>query len=456
MKLLKTLLAIVLVVVLLAVGGVWYLNGYLQTAEFKQKVLTVARTALGTEVKITDMNVSLFSGVQLKGIVIGNPPGFSGSLLTADSFVLSYNLMPLLNRRVEVEQLSATKPVVTLSRNEKGEWNYNKLGALAGGTPAAQPAPKPGAKPTAKPAADETGTPALDLALSKLAVTDGTVTLLSEKNKALTKIQGLDFSSALSFIGGKFNGNGRAKIGTLAIADSLFVRQLDSPVSMTASEIKLSPATGKLADGDVTCDLTLKLTGGFKYVMNLQAKNSNVAKLLQEAGVKEVITGKLQGTTAVEGTGGLPTIVGKGRFEITNGQIMQLPLLNTLATLLQVAELCEMKFDECILEYTLANSVLQTPVIKLSSSTIQVTGKGSVSLTDYALNHDLTLALSKTLLAKVPKEVQSAFKDRGDGFLTVDFRVSGPYDSPKTDLAQGLMKNAVQQQIQQRLFKLFK
>ncbi|MCX6899871.1 MAG: AsmA family protein [Verrucomicrobia bacterium] len=452
MKLLKVLMAIVLLVVLLAAGGVWYLNGYLQTPEFKQKVLTAARDALGTEVKITDMNVSLFSGVRLKSIVIGNPPGFPGSLLTADAFVLSYNLVPLLSRRVEVEQLSATKPVVTLSRNEKGEWNYAKIGTSSGGTPAA----KPEAKPADGPAAGGSGAPALDIALSKLAVNDGEVTLIGEKGKPLTKIQELNFTSALSYVGSKFSGSGRAKLGTLAIAESLFVRQLDSPVSMTASEIKLSPATGKLANGDVTCDLTLKLTGGFKYLMNLQAKNSDVAKLLQEAGVKEVISGKLQGTTAVEGTGGLPTIVGKGRFEITNGQLMQLPLQGVLATLLQVAELREIKFDSCVLEYTLANSVLQTPVIKLSSAGIQVMGKGFVSLADYSLNHELTLALSKTLLAKVPKELQSAFKDRGDGFLTVDFRVSGPYDSPKTDLAQGLLKNAVQQQLQQRLFKLFK
>ena len=51
---------------------------------------------------------------------------------------------------------------------------------------------------------------------------------------------------------------------------------------------------------------------------------------------------------------------------------------------------------------------------------------------------------------------RDAFKDRGDGFLAVDFHVSGPYDSPKTDLAQGLLKNAAKDQIQQRLFKLLK
>ena len=451
MKALKTLLIVVAVLVVLiaalAAGGVWYLNGYLATPEFKQKVVSAARDQLHTEVTISDLNVSLFSGVHLKGIVIGNPQGFSGNLLTADAFMLSYNLAPLLERRVQVEQLSATKPVVTLSRNDKGEWNYDKLMAPEGSA---------AAKPEAKPAAGGSGTPALDIVLSKLAVTDGTVTLLGDKNKPLTKIEGLNFTSALNFIGGKFNGTGRAKISTLGIAEALFVRQLDSAVSMSSAEVKLSPATGKLAGGDLSCDLTLKLAGGFKYIMNLQTKNSDVATLLKEAGTKDVITGKLQGTTAVEGTGGLPTMTGKGRFEITDGKLMQIPLLGLLATLLQVPELNEIKFNECVLEYTLANSIMETPVIKLSSSGIQITGKGSVSLVDNTLNHDLTLALSKTLLAKVPKEVQSAFKDRGDGFLTVDFHVSGPYDSPKTDLAQGLLKNAAKDQIQQRLFKFIK
>ncbi len=71
--LLKIVLALVLLVVLAAAGGVWYLNSYLQTPEFKQLVLKQGRDALGMDLKITDLKVSIFSGVQLKGIVIGNP-----------------------------------------------------------------------------------------------------------------------------------------------------------------------------------------------------------------------------------------------------------------------------------------------------------------------------------------------------------------------------------------------
>ena len=58
--------------------------------------------------------------------------------------------------------------------------------------------------------------------------------------------------------------------------------------------------------------------------------------------------------------------------------------------------------------------------------------------------------------AKTPKEIQGAFKDRGDGYLTVDFKVTGPYDSPKTDLSQRLLKGAGEQLLQKGLQKLLK
>ena len=45
-------------------------NRYVQSPEFKEKLLVTARESLGSEVKITDMSASLFSGITLKGVTI--------------------------------------------------------------------------------------------------------------------------------------------------------------------------------------------------------------------------------------------------------------------------------------------------------------------------------------------------------------------------------------------------
>lgn len=385
---------IVLLLLVVAVGVLWYANHYLQTPEFKQRVLAAARQSLGTDVKINEINVSLFKGVTLKGITVANQPGFDGDLLTADKFVLRYSLLPLLHKQVHIEQLLLTR---------------------------------------------------------------GTVVIPGKNNKALVKAENIDVSTSVDFVGRKLSGSGKANIETLNIADSIFVRALATPVSFQSDSVKLSPLSGKLADGDVSGDLTLRVVNGTQYQLNLQVKDTDVNKLLQEAGVaKRPLNGKLQATAALAGTGGFPTIVGKGRAEIVGGELKGVPALELVGALLQIPELSNLRFDQCVIEFSISNNVMQTPVVKLTSPKVQITGKGEVSLDDCYLDYDLTLALANDALANLPKEVRGIFTERSDGFLTLNFRVWGPYDKPKTDLTKRIVKSVTDQLIGKDLKKLFK
>jgi hypothetical protein len=220
--------------------------------------------------------------------------------------------------------------------------------------------------------------------------------------------------------------------------------------------VKLAPLSGKLAEGAVTGDAALQLKPAFKYAMNLQVKDSDVAKLLAEAGTKQVMHGKLAATASLEGTGGLPTMAGSGRAEIKDGQLMEIPILNLLATLLQVPELRDLKFTECLLEFSITNNTMPTPVIRVASSQVQISGKGVVSLADYSLNHDLTISFAKGMLDRAPKEVRRLFAEHPDGSLALDFRVWGPYDVPKTDLQERIVTGVGQQLIEKGLQKLLK
>ena len=282
------------------------------------------------------------------------------------------------------------------------------------------------------------------------------MSLVSEKNKPLVKIDGIDFSSSVSFADGKLAGTGKTSFDKVSVAEALFVQNLAAPVTMSADTVKLAPLTGKVADGAVTGDAALQLTPAFKYMVNLQVKNSDVAKLLAEAGTKQVLNGKLQLTVSLEGTGGLPTIAGKGRAEITDGTLMEIPVLNLVASLLQIEALRNLKFSECLLEFSINNNVMQTPVIRLTSPQIEITGKGTVSLDDYSLKHDMTIAFAKGTLDRAPKEVRNLFTERQDGSLALDFRVWGPYDAPKTDLQDRIIKGVGEQLIEKGLQKFLK
>jgi uncharacterized protein involved in outer membrane biogenesis len=442
----------VLVVLVIAVvcGGIFFTNRYLQSPAFKGLVLKSAREELGTEVHIEELHASLFSGVELRGVAVGNPAGFTGNVVTADAFVLRYRLWPLLSRRVEIEQLLLDKPVITLARNDKGDWNYEKFGAKEGG---AEPAAA--ARQSAAPAKSAPST-SLDIVLSKLAIAQGTVTLVSEKNQPLVKLDGIDFSSAVSLIGNKLAGGGRAGIGKINLADVLFVEKVATPVTFDADKVTLGALSGRLAKGELAGDVAVKLSDRFQYVVNLQVKDCDVATFFQEAGKKRVLSGTLKANVALAGTGGLPTIVGNGRAEIDDGKLMEIPLANLLATLLQIDALHDLKFSECLVEFSISNNVMQTPVIRLASPEMQIAGKGSISLDDHSLKQDLTLTFAKGALDRTPIEIRNLFTEQPDGSLALNFKVTGTYDSPKTDLTKRVVKSVGQQLINKALQQLSK
>jgi uncharacterized protein involved in outer membrane biogenesis len=458
MKAVKVILVVVAVlaalVIVLVGAGIFFTNRYLQTPAFKEQALQTARGELGADVAINELQVSLFSGVVLRGVVIGNPQGFSGNLLTADAFVLRYRLLPLLRRRVEIEQLSVDKPVITLTQNDKGEWNYERIG-----TPQAQPKSTPTASPQTTPGESAKPVP-LDVVLSKLAITQGSVSMVDDSNKPIVKVDGIDFSSSVSLIDNQLAGTGKASIDKIDLSEKLFVEKVATVVELGSNQVKLTSLRGELADGKISGDVSVNYGDGLQYDVTVGLTNSDVGKLLQDAGAKQALTGKLNVSTTMQGSGGVPTIIGNGHVEIDNGKVTEIPALNLLATLLQMDVLKDLTFSQCLVEFSISNNVMQTPVIRLTSPQIQITGKGSVALDTYQLNHDMTITFAKGALDNTLPPIRSLFTEQKDGSLSLDFKVTGPYNSPKTDLAkrmgQQLLQNGLQQLLQKGPQQLFK
>lgn len=439
----KILLAVAGVVVLAVVGLLVWAGrfiGSLNTPAFQKQVLDQVSTAVGSRVEVKKMEIKLLSGVTLEGVTLANPPPFTGPLATADAVVLRYNLGSLLGGRVEVERLSLRKPVLSLVMDQKGSFNYEKLG---GG--AAKPAPSGGTASAAP----------IQLVISKLAVEDAAVSMVDDHKASFLKVEDADLDSAFTVTAGVAEGKGKASIATLAMADMLFVRSVSSPLELSKEAVRLAPIRGKLAGGDVTGDLKLDLKAA-KYAMNLDVKGAQVETLLKESGSARAVTGTLQAKASFEGTGGLPTMKGKGALEVANCKVSQAPVLALLSTVLQLPELANPSFEQCRMEFTLGGNRLQTPVLSLKAAALQLTGKGTVNLASYGLDYDMTLALNQALVEKIGvKELRSAFKDRGDGFSAIDFKVTGTSDHPQTDLASRIGKAAATQALKDQAGKLF-
>jgi hypothetical protein len=169
------------------------------------------------------------------------------------------------------------------------------------------------------------------------------------------------------------------------------------------------------------------------------------------------VSGTLAAKGTFEGSRGLPTMKGHGLGTITDCRVEHGRTLALLAGILQVPELASPDFDECRAEFTQSGARLSTPVLSLEGPAVQLTGKGTVNLVTYGLDYQMSLALAPKVFAKVTRpELRPAFKERGDGFFVIDFRLYGTTLDPQTDLLSRIGKAAATEAAKEQLNRLFK
>jgi AsmA-like C-terminal region len=438
----RALLAAAILLVLVVLGVAAYgihLAGRLNTPEFQKDLLEQAKATVGTEVRVKEMDISLLSGVTLKGIAVANPAPFSGDLLTADAFVLRYRLRPLLSGRLEVERVSLAKPALSLLMDARGVFNYERLG-----------------RGPRKPAPAGVAVP-LHVVLKQLEVDDGSVTLTDNTSARLLTARDVGFRSSFDVEGGAARGSGRASVATMSLGDLLFLRSVRSPVSLSKDAVTLAPIRAEVAGGSARGDVTVHTKGGFRYVARLDVKDVKVETLLAEAKSAGGLAGSLAAKATFEGSGGLPTMRGHGEGTVSGCRVRDSRTLALLASVLQVPELANPDFDDCRAEFTQSGYRVSTPVVLLSGKAVQLRGAGAVDLRTYGLDYQMNLALAPHLFAKVTRrELRPAFKPRADGFSTIDFHLYGTTAAPQTDLLARVAKGAAEDAVKKQLERLFR
>ena len=430
----RIVVGVMVVVIALVAGGVFLITRYLHTPEFKERVLSMVGEAAGSQVEVAEMDISVLRGITLEGVTIADPSGLADEFLRADRLILRHQLLPLLSRQVQIDRLSLDKLVATLVQRKDGAWNFERFFATAQGA---------GAQPATAPDETSERESAFDVSLSQFSASDVEISFLNSGG-GRTQVHDLDLVSSVSFLEGRLNGVGRMSVGTVNFGDSLVVRNVRAPVLISPEELKVSPVSGEVAGGELSGDVVFSTAPEFRYMMDLQLTGADVKALLQQAKVDLEIDGSLQVSVRVEGPGGLPALVGEGQASVIGGRVSQLPAQDLVASLLQAPSLREIEFEECVVEFTLADNILETPVIRLLSPSVQVTGQGSLSLEQNTLDHDMMLALSQEVLAQVPAPLLRAFSQREDGFYTLEFRLWGPLDSPRTDIQQKITRGAAE------------
>jgi AsmA protein len=138
----KKMLTIVGVIVALLLLVILILPSLIDANRYKPEIQAKLGTALGRNVQIGNIKLSIFSGgVVVDDVAISDDPAFSNSqFLAAKELTVGVHLIPLIfSKQLEIESITIKDPQVTLLRNKAGVWNYSSMGGGASKTEAKTP-----------------------------------------------------------------------------------------------------------------------------------------------------------------------------------------------------------------------------------------------------------------------------------------------------------------------------
>lgn len=286
-RILKILAIVVGVLIVITIAIPFFIDAN----TFRPTLESDLTTALGRQVKVGNLSLSLLSGsVSADDISIADDPAFSKSaFVQAKSLKVGVEMMPLIfSKQLNVTQLTLNQPEISLVRSENGEkWNFSSLGGNNTSAP--------------KPAAPSSGNP--NLSVAKLNVNNGRLTVSragsDEKprvyDKVTIEVTNFSFTSSFPFkMTAQLPADGSLKLeGKAGPIDANNAAETPLEAKVTIQKMNLAasgfidPAAGisGIADyeGTVTSDGHQAKTQGKLTATNLQVvkKGSPAGKPVQ-------------------------------------------------------------------------------------------------------------------------------------------------------------------------------
>src|SRR5215469_5463403 len=124
MKWIAIIIAILIVLVII-------LPFVINVNDFRPQIESKLTNALGRKVTVGNLSLSLWSGsLAADNIAISDDPAFGNApFVKAESLKVGVNLMPLIfSKKLEVRNITLTRPQVSLLRTTGGKWNFSTLG----------------------------------------------------------------------------------------------------------------------------------------------------------------------------------------------------------------------------------------------------------------------------------------------------------------------------------------
>jgi uncharacterized protein involved in outer membrane biogenesis len=399
---------------------------------YRPQVISYLQEKTGRQVEIGRLALTFFPvSIHIDDFGVKNPPIFPrGYVVQVARIDAELSVGALLHRQVVIKSLVLQDPVLNMTSDPDGPWNFEN------------PQAKVSQNTFPLGVISRVQIKRGQLIASTLLSSDAAGPIFFEAHEISCDLKQVNLVEIINPSSSSMDGQGNLKAGLLRFG-WVEVRNMESKFRLEARHVFFTDVKAEVYGGSAAGDLTFDLSGkNTSFRTNARVSGVNVAQLLAafpNGGGK--MTGKMEGEVKLAGEiehtpRPLAGMHGAGHVTVRNGQLPSLKLNANLMKLAHFNDLGPAKndpsaFNLMTTDLELANQQISSKVIDIDGYGVDVDGSGSVSVSgsdelNYRGLAEITTKES-FFTNTVARLSGAALKD---GKLQFPFRIGGTIDNP--------------------------
>jgi uncharacterized protein involved in outer membrane biogenesis len=435
----KTALIVVGIAALLLLALIFIGPALIKVDRYRPQVLSYLQEKTGKQVEIGRLALTFFPlSIHIDDFGVKNPPIFPrGYVVQVARIDAELGLAALLHRQVVIKSLVLVDPVLNMTSDPDGPWNFEN--------PQAQASQNTFPLGVISRVQIKRG----QLIASNLLPSDAAGPIFFEAHEIFCDLEDVNLMGIINPSSSSKDGQGTLKAGLLRFG-SVEARNLESKVRLEARHVFFTEVKAEVYGGRASGDLSFDLLGkNVKFKANARLNGVNVAQLLAafpNGGGK--MTGKMEGDVKLAGEIAhslrpLAGMHGAGHVTVRNGQVPSLRLNANLMKLAHFNDLGPAKndpsaFNLITTDLELDNQRISSRVIDIDGYGVDVDGSGSVSVSG---SDELNYRGLAEITTKEGFFTNTIARLSGatlkDGKLQFPFRIAGTIDNPVFSKGKG-------------------
>jgi uncharacterized protein involved in outer membrane biogenesis len=435
----KTALMVVGIAAIVLLALVFIVPALINVDRYRPQVISYLQEKTGKQVEIGRLTLTFFPvAIHIDHFGVKNPPIFpSGYIIQVARIDAELSVGALLHRRVVIKSLVLEDPVLNMTSDPDGPWNFEN--------PKAQVSQNSFPLEVISRVQIKRG----QLIASNLLPSDAAGPIFFEAHEINCDLEQVNLMGIISPSSSSMDGQGGLKVGLLRFG-AVEVSNLESRLRLESRHVSFADVKAKIYGGNAAGELSFDLSGkNANFKTNARLNGINVARLLAafpHGGGK--MTGTMEGDVKLAGEiehslRPLAGIHGAGHVTVRSGQVPSLRLNASLMKLAHFNDLGPAKndpsaFNLITTDLELANLRISSRVIDIDGYGVDVDGSGSVSVSGSdELNYRglAEITTKESFFTNTIARMSGATLK--DGKLQFPFRIGGTIDSPVFSKGKG-------------------